>query len=47
MLNSSSWTLHDYWFLYSFVFWPTYIPGLLLMILSAYKLMKLRNSENK
>ena len=47
MLNSSSWTLHDYWFLYSVVYWPTYIPGLLLMILSAYKLMKLRNSENK
>ena len=47
MLNSSSWTLLDYWFLYSFVYWPTYIPGLLLMILSAYKLMKLRKSENK
>ena len=47
MLNVSSWTLFDYWFLYSFVFWPTYIPGLILVILSAYKLMKLRNSENK
>ena len=46
MLNSSSWTLFEYWFLYSFVYWPTYVPGLILVILSGYKLSKLRNSEN-
>ena len=46
MLNSSSWTLFEYWFLYSFVYWPTYVPGLILVILSGCKLGKLRNSEN-
>ena len=46
MLNSSSWTLFEYRFLYSFVYWPTYVPGLILVILSGYKLNKLRNYEN-
>ena len=40
MLNSSSWTLVDWLVLYSFVCWPTYIVGLILIILSAYKLRK-------
>ena len=40
MLNASSWTLFDYWFLYSFLYWPTYIIGLILIIISVYKLKK-------
>ena len=40
MLNGSSWELFDYWILYSFLFWPTYIPGLALIVLAAYKLIK-------
>ena len=40
MINSSSWTLVDWLVLYSFVFWPTYVVGLILTIISVYKLRK-------
>ena len=40
MINSSSWTLVDWLLLYSFVYWPTYIVGIILMVISAYKLRK-------
>ena len=40
MLNASSWALFDYWLLYSFLYWPTYILGLILIIISVYKLNK-------
>ena len=40
MLNASSWTLFDYWFLYSFLYWPTYVLGLILIIVSVCKLKK-------
>ena len=38
MLNASNWTLLDYCFLYSFLYWPTYLVGLILIILAVCKL---------
>ena len=40
MINSSSWTLADWLVLYSFVYWPTYVVGLIVVIISACKLKK-------
>ena len=38
--NSSSWTLVDWLVLYSFVYWPTYIIGFILIAISVNKLIK-------
>ena len=38
MLNSSSWSLMDWLILYSFVYWPTYLVGFVLIAISVYKL---------
>ena len=35
-----SWTLPDWLVLYSFLYWPTYLVGLGLIILAAIKLKK-------
>jgi len=40
MINASSWTLGDWLILYSFVYWPTYVIGFLLILLSVCKLKK-------
>lgn len=40
MINSSSWMLTDWILLYSFVYWPTYIIGFILIIISINKLIK-------
>ena len=40
MMISSSWTLVEWLVLYSFVYWPTYVIGLILIILSVWKLRK-------
>ena len=40
MINSSSWTLDDWLVLYSFIYWPTYIIGLILIVISVIKLSK-------
>ena len=40
MINSSSWMLVDWLFLYSFVYWPTYVVGVILIIVSVRKLRK-------
>ena len=45
MLNSSHWTLFDYWFLYSFLYWPTYLVGLVLIVLSVFKLRRQKSHE--
>ena len=45
MLNSSHWTLLDYLVLYSFLFWPTYLVGLFLIILSVWKLRGRKSHE--
>ena len=38
MLHGSDWSLFDYWGLYSFLYWPTYLVGLVLIILAVCKL---------
>ena len=38
MLNGSGWTLLDYLVLYSFLNWPTYLVGLVLIVISVFKL---------
>jgi len=40
MIISSSWTLVDWLVLYSFVYWPTYLVGFVLIAFSVYKLVK-------
>lgn len=40
MLIASSWTLGDWLIMYSFVYWPTYLVGLILIAISANKLIK-------
>lgn len=35
-----SWSFLDWIILYSYVYWPTYLFGLLLLIVSVYKLRK-------
>ena len=39
-INSSSWSLLDWLILYSFVYWPTYLIGVVLIAISVYKLRK-------
>jgi len=34
----SSWTFLDWIIMYSFLYWPTYIIGIALIVLSVYKL---------
>ena len=40
LLIASSWTLTDWLIMYSFVYWPTYVIGLILIAVSAHKLRK-------
>lgn len=40
MLIASSWTLIDWLVCYTFVYWPTYVVGFILVLLSLYKLNK-------
>lgn len=40
MINSLSWTLVDWLVLYSFVYWPTYLVGLILIFISVCKFRK-------
>lgn len=37
-----SWTLPDWLVMYSFIYWPTYIIGLVLSIVSVAQLLKIR-----
>lgn len=39
MLIGSGWTLLDWLIMYSFIYWPTYLIGLILIAVSASKLM--------
>ena len=45
MLNGSDWTLLDYLVLYSFLYWPTYVVGLVLIVLSVFKLRRQKSHE--
>ena len=43
--NQYSWTLFELFVLWSFVYWPTYIVGLVLIFLSVYKIHKITNNS--
>jgi hypothetical protein len=45
MLNASDWTLLDYFVLYSFLYWPTYLVGLVLIVISVFKLRRQKSHE--
>lgn len=36
----STWSLLDWLVMYSFVYWPTYLAGFVLIVIAIYKLMK-------
>ena len=40
MMISSSWTLADWLILYSFVYWPTYVIGFIIIIISVFQIRK-------
>ena len=42
----STWTLLDWLIMYSFIYWPTYIVGMILIIISIYKIIKLKNKKS-
>lgn len=44
-MTIETWTLMDWLVLYSFVYWPTYIIGLVLMAAAVYKLTKSSKKE--
>ena len=37
-MRIETWTMVDWLVLYSFLYWPTYLVGLLLIVISVYKL---------
>lgn len=39
-MSIESWKLSDWLVLYSFVYWPTYLVGLVLIVVSIFKLIK-------
>ena len=39
-MSIESWTLPDWLIMYSFVYWPTYLIGLVLIVISLYKIIK-------
>ena len=38
--HNEQWNLFDLWILWSFVYWPTYIAGVITIAFSVYKLKK-------
>ena len=40
MMISTSWTLVDWLVMYSFVYWPTYLIGIMLILFSVNKLIQ-------
>ena len=41
----STWTLFDWLIMYSFIYWPTYIAGAVLIILSVYKIKRSKSKN--
>ena len=39
------WTMLDWVIMYSYVYWPTYLLGLLLIVVSTSKLVKMRKKK--
>ena len=46
-MQIESWTMTDWLILYSFIYWPTYIVGVVLIALGAVKLIIGRKSDEK
>ena len=46
-MQIESWTLGDWLILYSFVYWPTYLIGLVLILVAVYKLMDQDHKEKE
>lgn len=46
-MSIESWTLFDFIVLYSFLYWPTYVIGLILIVLSAVQLRKSRREREE
>ena len=46
MSISASWTLVDWLVCYSFVYWPTYVGGLIMVFVSAYKLKRIAKTDD-
>lgn len=40
LINAESWGLIDWLIMYSFLYWPTYVLGFVLIAVSIYKLRK-------
>lgn len=38
-INTESWTMTDWLILYSFLYWPTYVVGFVLIVLGVVKLV--------
>ena len=41
-MSIESWTMADWLIMYSFLYWPTYLAGLILIIVSSVMLIKLK-----
>ena len=39
-MQIESWTLPDWLVMYSFLYWPSYLAGLILILISAWKLKR-------
>ncbi len=39
-MSIESWTMIDWLVMYSFIYWPTYVVGIILLIVSLKKLLK-------
>ena len=39
-MSIESWAMPDWLVMYSFIYWPTYVAGLVLILLSAWQLSK-------
>lgn len=46
-MQIESWMLGDWLILYSFVYWPTYLIGLVLILVAVYKLVDPEQKEKE
>lgn len=44
-MQIESWTMGEWLILYSFVYWPTYLIGLVLILVAVYKLVDPKQKE--
>ena len=46
-MSIESWTMADWLILYSFLYWPTYLIGALLIVLAVFRLKKRKPDTDK